>query len=163
MWDMIFNAANLLALACWAVLIFVSRGEISRTLVFYGGVGLLCLTYGVLLVGLVTGLIDAGADTGANTGANTGGGAGNFSTIAGIRSFFETDGGVTVGWVHYLALDLFTGLWISRDADAKQFSRLLQAPVLALTFLAGPLGLLVWLAIREPAARRANPRTGPNR
>ena len=146
MWDTIFNAANLLAMACWAVLILASRGEISRTLVFYGGVGLLCLTYGVLLVGLVTGLIDAGAETGA--------GAGDFSTIAGIRSFFATDGGVTVGWIHYLALDLFTGLWISRDADAKQFSRLLQAPVLALTFLAGPLGLLVWLAIREPAARR---------
>jgi hypothetical protein len=62
---------------------------------------------------------------------------------------------VTVGWTHYLALDLFTGLWIARDADAKKFPRLMQAPVLLLTFIAGPVGLLLWLCIREPAARRA--------
>ena len=69
-------------------------------------------------------------------------------------------GGITVGWIHYLALDLFTGLWIARDADAKGFGRLGQAPVLLATFLAGPLGLLIWLVIREPAARRA---AGPRR
>lgn len=150
MWDTVFGAANLLAMACWAILILATRGEIARTLVFYGGVGLLCLVYGVLLVGLLSGII-AGA------------GPINFSTIAGVRAIFTSDAGVTVGWIHYLALDLFTGLWISRDADAKQFSRLLQAPVLVLTFLAGPLGLLVWLVIREPAARRANPRKNPRK
>lgn len=155
MWDTIFSAANVLSMACWAALILASRGEIARTLVFYGGAGLLCLVYSVLLVGFVTGLIDPGAGGGTATA--------DLTTIAGVRAFFATDGGVTVGWVHYLALDLFTGLWISRDADAKQFSRLWQAPVLVLTWLAGPLGLLVWLAIREPAARRANPRNGPNR
>lgn len=153
MWDTAFNAANLLSMACWATLILASRGEISRTLVFYGGVGLLCLAYAVLLVGFLSGLIDPGA----------GEGSGDFTSIAGVRGFFASDGGVVVGWVHYLALDLFTGLWISRDADAKRFSRWWQAPVLVLTWLAGPLGLLLWLAIREPAARRANPRSGPNR
>lgn len=150
MWDTVFNAANLLALACWALLVLAPRGEIVRSLVFYGGVGLLCLAYSVLLVALLTGLLD-------------GGGGVNFGTIAGVRAIFVSDGGVTVGWIHYLALDLFTGMWISRDADAKQFARLLQAPVLALTFVAGPLGLLVWLALREPAARRANPRKKLNR
>ncbi len=58
-----------------------------------------------------------------------------------------------MGWVHYLAFDLFVGLWIARDADAKGFSRILQAPILAATFLAGPLGLFVWLLVREPRAR----------
>ncbi len=153
MWDMIFGAANLLAMACWAILILAPRGEVARTLVFYGGVGLLCLAYGVLLVGLLSGLVDGGGDEESVS----------FTTIAGVRAIFASDGGATVGWMHYLALDLFTGLWISRDADAKSFSRLLQAPVLLLTFVAGPLGLLVWLAIREPAARRANPRTGLKR
>ena len=50
-------------------------------------------------------------------------------------------------------LDLFVGIWIARDADAKFFSRLLQAPILLLTFVAGPAGLLLWLIIREPMAR----------
>ena len=66
-----------------------------------------------------------------------------------------SDGGVTVGWIHYLALDLFAGLWIAKDADQKEFSRLVQAPVLLLTFVAGPAGLLLWLAVREGRARRA--------
>ena len=99
---------------------------------------------------LVTGAVDSGAADGAAPAS--------FTTIEGVRAIFMSDGGVTVGWIHYLALDLFTGMWIARDADAKGFARLWQAPVLLLTFVAGPLGLLVWLVIREPAARRANPR-----
>ena len=77
----------------------------------------------------------------------------DLGSIEGVRSIFASDGGVTVGWIHYLAFDLFVGLWIARDADAKGFSRLVQAPVLLATFLAGPLGLLVWLGIREKRAR----------
>jgi hypothetical protein len=46
-------------------------------------------------------------------------------------------------------------LWISRDADAKGFSRLTQLPFLFMTFLAGPIGLLAWLVIRERRARAA--------
>lgn len=146
-WDTIFGLANLLALLCWIALIVAPRGEITRTLIFYGGVGLLCLAYAVLLVLLLTGVIDGASGV-------------DFTSIAGVRSIFASDAGATVGWIHYLALDLFTGMWIARDADAKGFSRVWQAPVLVLTFLAGPFGLLLWLAIREPAARRANPRKG---
>lgn len=149
-WEFLFNAANLLAMLCWAVLILAPRGDISRTLTFYGGAGLLSFAYAVLLVLLLTGAVDAGG----------GEGGADFSTIQGVRNIFLSDGGVTVGWIHYLAFDLFVGMWIARDADAKHFSRLLQAPVLLLTCVAGPFGLLVWLIIREPAARRANPRKG---
>ena len=64
-----------------------------------------------------------------------------------------SDAGVVIGWTHYLAFDLFTGMWIARDADAKGFGRVLQVPFLAATFIAGPVGLLGWLFVREPAAR----------
>ena len=149
-WDTLFNAANLLAMLCWAVLVLAPRGDISRALVFYCGTGLLCLAYAVLLVLLLTGSVVAGG----------GAGGADFTTIEGVRNIFLSDGGVTVGWIHYLAFDLFVGMWIARDADGKGFSQILQAPVLLLTFVAGPFGLLVWLIIREPAARRANPRKG---
>jgi hypothetical protein len=58
-----------------------------------------------------------------------------------------------IGWTHYLAFDLFTGLWIARDADNKGFSRVAQVPILFATLMAGPVGLLIWLVLREPAAR----------
>ena len=74
-------------------------------------------------------------------------------SIAGLRALFMSDGGIVLGWTHYLALDLFVGLWIGRDADAKGFSRLAQVPVLFATLMAGPIGLLVWLAVRERRAR----------
>lgn len=149
MWEGLFTAANLLAMVCWAVLVLARRTPVTHSALMYCGVALLCLAYAVLLVGLVTGLVDGDEVAGA--------GSAGFASIEGVRNIFLSDGGVVVGWVHYLALDLFTGLWVARDADAKGFPRLWQAPVLVLTFLAGPLGLLAWLALREPAARRNAP------
>ena len=81
--------------------------------------------------------------------------AGDFLSIEGIRSLFASDGGVVIGWTHYLAFDLFIGQWIAKDADHKGVSRIAQVPVLILTFLAGPIGLLVWLVVRERRARAA--------
>ncbi|MBO6768098.1 MAG: DUF4281 domain-containing protein [Erythrobacter sp.] len=143
MWDTAFGAANILAMVMWAALILAPRWPALLAAVLYVGVGLLCLAYSVGIVGILSGALDPG-------GA---GGSADFSTIEGVRAIFASDGGVTIGWIHYLAFDLFVGLWIARDADAKGFSRLLQAPILLATFLAGPLGLFLWLAIRERRAR----------
>jgi hypothetical protein len=64
-----------------------------------------------------------------------------------------SDGGIVLGWTHYLAFDLFIGQWIARDADNKGFNRLVQLPFLFLTLMAGPIGLLLWLVVRERRAR----------
>jgi hypothetical protein len=76
----------------------------------------------------------------------------NYS-IEGLRALFMSDGGIVLGWTHYLAFDLFVGLWVARDADSKGFSRLVQLPVLFLVLMVGPIGLLVWLVVRERRAR----------
>lgn len=141
-WDAVFGAANLAALIAWVALILLPRWPALLSGLLYLVVGGLCLLYTVGLVGIVSGTLDP-----------VGGGGGGFSSIAEVRAIFSSDGGVTVGWVHYLAFDLFIGLWIARDADAKEFGRILQAPVLLATFVAGPLGLLAWLVIREGRAR----------
>ncbi|MBM0169007.1 ABA4-like family protein [Altererythrobacter sp. C41] len=145
MWPTIFGATNLVALAAWAILLFLPRRPFAMASVLYLGIALLCLVYTVLLVLLVTGAVDPVRDAGAAWSAD-------FS-LAGIKALSRSDGAVVLGWTHYLAFDLFVGLWIARDADAKGFSRIAQAPVLLTTFLAGPLGLLIWLAIRERRAR----------
>ncbi|MFM7349061.1 MAG: ABA4-like family protein [Erythrobacter sp.] len=142
-WDAVFGAVNLLALVAWTALILLPRWPALLSAVLYLGVGVLCLGYAAGLVGVLSGVIPT-----------NGGGGADFSTIAGVRAIFGSDAGVTIGWTHYLAFDLFVGLWIARDGDAKNISRFLQAPILIATFLAGPLGLGLWLLIREPAARR---------
>lgn len=143
-WDAIFGAANMLALVMWAGLILLPRWPALLAAVLYLGIGLLCLAYAALLVGIVSGGIDPVGGQSPSL---------DFTSIEGVRAIFASDGGLTVGWIHYLAFDLFVGLWIARDGDAKQFSRLVQAPILLATFLAGPLGLLLWLAIREKRAK----------
>ena len=142
-WNAWFSMVNLLALIAWTGLILLPRWPALLSGVLYLGVGLLCLIYATGLIGLLSGLIP-----------NPQGGGTDFTTIAGVRSIFASDAGVTIGWTHYLAFDLFVGLWIARDGDAKNISRLLQAPILLATFMAGPLGLGLWLLIREPAARK---------
>ncbi|RNJ61975.1 MAG: DUF4281 domain-containing protein [Porphyrobacter sp. IPPAS B-1204] len=142
-WALVFSSVNMLALTGWVALILLPRWPALLSGVLYLGIGLLCLIYAIGLIGVVSGLLP-----------NTGGGGADFTTIEGVRAIFGSDGGVTIGWTHYLAFDLFVGLWIARDGDAKNISRLVQAPILLATFMAGPLGLLLWLGIREPIARR---------
>lgn len=142
-WDAIFGAANLLALLSWVALAFLPRWPALLSALLFLIVGGLCLTYAVSLIGMMSGLLDPGG----------GDGSANFSNIEGVRAAFASDGGITIGWIHYLAFDLFVGIWIARDADAKNFSRLLQIPILLLTLFAGPIGLLVWLIVREGRAR----------
>lgn len=146
-WDTLFSVVNLWAMLAWALLILGPRKPLAHTAVLFLGVGLLCLAYVVLLAGLLSGAIADGGPAGRA--------APSFLTLAGVMAIFDSPGGAVVGWTHYLAFDLFAGLWIARDADAKGFSRIVQTPVLLLTLMAGPAGLLLWLIVRERRARKA--------
>ena len=129
------------------MLLLLPRRPAVHSAILFAGVGLLCLVYAVTFVGLFSGGMNAGRLPGAAVPDLT-----DYS-IRGIRSLFMSDGGLVLGWTHYLAFDLFVGLWIARDGEAKGFGRAVQAPVLLATFLAGPIGLLLWLAVRERRAR----------
>lgn len=141
-WDIIFLIANYWAFAAWIALAFLPRDPKVLALILYAGVFILCLAYAVMIGGFLTGAIDPG-----------GPGGGDFTTLAGVMKLFDSPGGATLGWVHYLAFDLFTGMWIARDADQKGFSRVAQFPFLLLTLLVGPVGLLAWLIVRDRRAR----------
>ncbi len=83
--------------------------------------------------------------------AGTGGG---FGSVPQVRALFASDAGLVAGWLHYLAFDLFVGTWIAREGLAARMPRLLIAPCLPLTFLFGPVGLLLFLALRTLRSRR---------
>lgn len=142
-WDTLFLLANYWAFAAWIALAFLPRDPKVLALILYAGVFMLCLAYAVMIGGFLTGAIDPG-----------GPGGGDFTTLAGVMKLFDSPGGATLGWVHYLAFDLFTGMWIARDADQKGFSRVAQFPFLLLTLLVGPVGLLAWLIVRDRRARK---------
>ena len=147
MWQSLFVLANIIALACWAMLAFLPRRPIVMAAVLFFGVGMLCLVYAGMFVALFGGLADPVRVAGAPQPDLT-----NY-TVPGLRALFMSDGGIVLGWTHYLAFDLFVGQWIARDADNKGFHRLVQLPFLFGTLIAGPIGLLAWLAVRERRAR----------
>ena len=137
-WEGLFTFVHVVALVGWVLLFLAPRGPRVAAYVLFLCVGLLCLTYAVMFTSQFGSIV-----------------AGDFLSIEGIRALFAGDGGIVIGWTHYLAFDLFIGQWIAKDADHKGVSRIAQVPVLILTFLAGPIGLLVWLVVRERRARAA--------
>lgn len=148
-WSAIFVLTNVIALAGWVLLAAFPRRPLVLSLILYASVAILCLAYLAMFVALFGGIADPHRVAGA--------GAPDLLdySIGGLRQLFMSDGGIVLGWTHYLAFDLFVGLWIARDADSKGFSRWVQLPVLFVTLMAGPIGLLIWLLVRESRTRRA--------
>jgi hypothetical protein len=147
-WDMIFGFANAWALLCWVILALAPKREIVVPIVFFAGSVLLACLYAGLIIPLMAGLISDGGPTGRP--------AADLTSLAGVMALFESPGGATIGWIHYLAFDLFVGIWIARNADAHKISRWLQAPILFFTLMAGPIGLLLYLLLRQIKGEKPN-------
>lgn len=81
---------------------------------------------------------------------------GGFDTLANVMTLFTSPEIALAGWMHYLAFDLFVGVWIARTARHEAIPFMLIVPSLALTFLFGPAGFLSFLAIRAAYAARAS-------
>lgn len=78
----------------------------------------------------------------------------NFSTLDGVMELFTNKKGVLAGWIHYLAFDLMTGLYIVNNARKYNISRWVLLPSLIFTFMLGPFGLLLYFLMRTIKTRR---------
>ncbi|MBJ7446676.1 MAG: DUF4281 domain-containing protein [Brevundimonas sp.] len=138
--DRLFDIANLIALLGWIALAFAPLAR-DRLVLAARVIGVaLALTYAGLLIGSIVG-----------GGMSEGGG---FTTLAGVTALFSRPEAVLVGWVHYLAFDLWVGAWAVEDAGKRGVPHWAMVPVLFLTLMAGPIGLLVYLAARAGLSRR---------
>ena len=131
-----FSISNSVALAGWLILIFTGRKRWSAALVTGA---ILPTLLAILYVGLIA--------------THWAGSEGGFGTLAEVSKLFANPWLLLAGWVHYLAFDLFIGSWQVRDAQSRQIPHLVVIPCLILTFLFGPIGLLLYLAIRLVRAR----------
>jgi hypothetical protein len=128
--EQLFSVLNLIALAAWLPLVFLPRLRWAATVVpVVVPVGLAVVYVALVAIALP-------------------GSEGGFSSLAGVRTLFDNPWGLLAGWTHYLAFDLFIGGWEVRDARRRGIPHLLIVPALVLTFLLGPGGLLLYLAIR---------------
>ena len=80
--------------------------------------------------------------------------------LAGVAALLGTPLGAAAGWAHFIAFDLFVGRFIYLDGRERGIHPLVTAPVLVLTILLGPLGLLAHLVLRVALPRRRLPEDG---
>lgn len=123
--------AGAVAMVGWLVLALGGRRGWASGLVSGAAIPLLL---GMLYAGLLV----------THWGSSEGG----FGSLADVATLFSNDWVLLAGWVHYLAFDLFIGSWEVRDAAKHAVPHLLVIPCLVLTFLFGPVGLLLYFALR---------------
>jgi len=76
-------------------------------------------------------------------------GEGGFGSLDEVAKLFANRNVLLAGWIHYLAFDLFTGAWEVRDAGQLGLPHAFVIPCLLLTFLFGPIGLVLYFVLRS--------------
>ena len=133
--DFLFSLANPLAMIGWALLVLAPRWRVTKALVISGAWSLgLAVAYAALIASHYLG---------------GHGGEGGFASLAQVAALFHNPWALLAGWVHYLCFDLFTGAWEVRDAQRRGVPHWALVPALLLTFLFGPVGLLVYFGVRR--------------
>ena len=79
-----------------------------------------------------------------------------YSGLNGLYSMFANEAFLLIFWLHFLAISLFTGAWITRDSQRHMIPRIFVIILLILTYFTGPVGLLVYWFIRIFFAKKIN-------
>ncbi len=129
--NLLFYVCTSVAIFCWLFLIFSPRFLFTQflmrshllTLILAGIYLLLIILYGRKVTG-------------------------NFYSLEGVLTLFQDPYILLAGWIHYLAFDFWIGCWEVEKAQKEGISHLLLIPVLILTFLYGPIGLITFFITR---------------
>lgn len=129
--DTVFQLCNIIAMIGWIILIVFPLWYESDQFIIGIIVALFAIIYTYYIVTNIA-AIDMKS----------------FSSLKGVTALFTNPLAVLIGWVHYLAFDLMAGVWIKNNSLKYGISHWLVIPCLLLTFMFGPIGLLLYLLIR---------------
>ena len=76
---------------------------------------------------------------------------GNFNLYFGINdisNLFSDKNFLIMFWTHFIAINLFTGGWIVKDAQKFSINKIILIIPLVVTYFIGPLGLFLYWLIR---------------
>lgn len=139
--DALFRIATLGVLPAWLLLAVAPRAALTRLVAH-------SIVPGLLLGGLYGWLLSHGAFFDPALAPGSG-----LTTLDGVMKLLAHPAAALAGWVHVLVFDLFVGAWLVRDARQRRIPHLSVLPSLALTLLAGPLGLIVYILTRMALRR----------
>ncbi len=129
MTETVFSLLNILPLPLWLGMLLFPRARFTERLVqAYWPYIALGAVYTLLLIAAL---------------AN---GTGFDLSFNALRRGLSLEWGFLAVWAHLLALDLFAGVWLFRDA---KYWGMEARPYVLLTLFAGPLGLGAYLLARQ--------------
>lgn len=140
--EFLFQVGNLYIMPFWLLMIFLPTWRWTRRIL--GSVWTVVPVALLYAVGLV--MTFTANPAGMAEIANP--------SLGGIATLLGTPQGAAVGWLHFLAFDLFVGRWAYLDSRSRGISAWLVSPTLFFVLMAGPLGLLLFLAVRWFATAR---------
>lgn len=129
--ESVFSAASTAAMLSWLLLIVQPRASWVRLITGRVVPIAFAVLYAVILV------------------PRFGDSDGGFDSLAAVTRLFADPWLLLAGWTHYLAFDLLTGVWETRDAARRGVPHWMVIPCLLLTFLFGPVGWLLYLGVRQ--------------
>lgn len=132
--DIVFNAAMALCGLGWLLLFLVPYKSVAKKLVHSGLIPLL-----ISVIYSATFFWDAAQGNARE---------GSFWTLDGVQSLFSYREVVLVGWIHYMAFDMFVGAWVTRDARRMGIHRAVLVPCQFLILMLGPFGFLLYTVLR---------------
>lgn len=134
--EILFQLANVYITPFWFLMLFLPLWSWTRRII--GSIWVIVPIAAAYAVGMIATFV---GDPGAMAEiANP--------TLGGIAALLGTPEGAAVGWVHFLAFDLFVGRWAYLDSRQRKLSPWLVSPALFFVLMSGPFGLLLYLAVR---------------
>jgi len=138
--ELLFMLVNAFVLPFWLLLLVAPFSKVTRVLVHSG---LVPVILGLVYVAFI--MITMVADSPEGAG---------MQSLAGLQAAFSDPRALIGAWVHYLVFDLFVGAWMIRDAKRYDIPHLAVVIPAILTFVLGPLGLLLYVGLRAAWKKR---------
>jgi hypothetical protein len=131
--EQIFSLSGLLTLPFWFLMVFLPKWKVTNRVI---ASLLIVLPAALLYLGLVLPRIQTILP------------AVLMPELPEIARLLATPDGTTIAWAHFLAFDLFVGRWAYLESRERNLSVWLMGPVLFFVLMLGPIGLLLYLAVR---------------
>jgi len=128
----VFSLANVIAMPMWILMIILPNWKATRFLIDFKVVPL--LLSGLYAIYIISTML-SGPDM-------------DFGSLESVMHLFTFENAVLAGWVHYLAFDLLVGMWMLDENRTLKIHAIIMAPCLIGTFMLGPIGFLIFMAIR---------------
>ena len=135
--EILYYWVNIGVLPFWLILVFFPRSHISRY--FVTSIFPFLLLSGAYVFMLYKSYL------------NSFDFVGNFNlymSISNLSELFSNKSFLMMFWIHFISINLFTGGWIVKDSQKFLINKFLLFIPLLITYLIGPLGLLVYWLIR---------------